>query len=360
MGILNPEEKPQKLLSSGQVGYVMTNMKTAQEARIGDTFYIEGSQVEPLEGFQPAKPMVFVGIYPEDPNQYGNLEKSIYKLSLTDPSVTIFRESSAALGSGFRCGFLGILHMDVFKQRLDDEYRISTILTTPSVKYKCRLRNTNEMIEVENALNAPEPGEVVHYEEPIAEVIVITPKESLSSILNLCLDRRGFNQQINSLDENKHIIKCEMPLSEIITDFFDKIKSLSRGYASLEYEFKRYQKAKIKKLTILIMGEPVDALSFMVHQDRAFAVGKKLCQKLKEKIPRQLFMVTIQAKAGSRIIAKEDVPYLRNNVTAKCYGGDYSRKKKLLERQKEGKKVLRKIGRVEVGKEIFMDLLRNE
>ena len=337
----------------------MTNMKSAKEARIGDTFYIEGSPVDALEGFQPAKPMVFAGIYPEDPTQYVALEKSIYKLALTDPSVAIFRESSAALGNGFRCGFLGILHMDVFKQRLDDEYKISTIVTTPSVKYKCKLKN-KQVIEVENALMAPEPGDVIHYEEPIAEVIVITPKEALSSIMNLCLDRRATNQQISSFDEKKHLIKCDMPLSEIITDFFDKIKSLSRGYASLEYEFKRYEKAKIKKLTIVIMGEPVDALSFMVHQDRAFEIGKKLCQKLKEKIPRQLFLVTIQAKAGSRVIAREDVPYLRKNVIAKCYGGDYSRKKKLLDRQKEGKKVLRKIGRVEVGKDVFMDLMRNE
>lgn len=338
---------------------MVTNMKTAQEARIGDTFHKENYPVDALEGFQPAKPMVFAGIYPEDINDYITLEKSIYKLALTDPSVTILRESSAALGNGFRCGFLGILHMEIFKQRLEDEYQISIILTTPSVKYLCKMRNTKKMIEVENALMAPEAGEVVHYEEPIAEVLIITPTFALSNLMNLCLDRRAFNQQMSSFDENKHLIKCEMPLSEIITDFFDKVKSLSRGYASLEYEFKRYQKANIKKLTIIVMGEPVDALSFMVHQDRSFEIGKKLCQKLKEKIPRQLFLVTIQAKYGSRIIAREDVPYLRKNVTAKCYGGDYSRKKKLLERQKEGKKNLRKLGRVEVGKDIFMDLLRS-
>ena len=356
---MNPEEKPQKILTSGQVGYVMTNMKSVKEARIGDTFYIEGKEVEALEGFQPAKSMVFAGIYPEDVSDYMNLEKSIYKLALTDPSVSIMKESSAALGNGFHCGFLGILHMDVFKQRLEDEYKMSIILTSPSVKYRCRLRNSKKYIEVENALSAPDPGQVMYYEEPIAEVMIITPKAALSNILNLCLDRRGFNQQISSFDENKFMIKCEMPLAEIITDFFDKIKSLSRGYASLEYEFKKFQKAQIKKLVILVMGEPVDALSFMVHQDKAFEVGKKLCLKLKEKIPRQLFLVTIQAKAGSRIIAREDIAYMRKNVTAKCYGGDYSRKKKLLDRQKEGKKMLRKIGKVEVGKEVFMDILRS-
>ena len=337
----------------------MTNMKSVQESRIGDTFYLEGHQVEPLEGFRPAKPMVYAGIYPEAVDDYNILEKSIYKLALTDPSVTIVRESSAALGNGFRCGFLGILHMDVFKQRLIDEYKISIILTSPSVKYKCCLKITKKIVEIENALTAPEPGTILYYEEPIADVMIITPTSSLSNILNLCLERRGFNQQISSFDANKHLIKCEMPMAEIITDFFDIIKSLSRGYASLEYEFKKFQKANIKKLTILVMGEPVDALSFMIHQDKAFEFGKKLCQKLKDKIPRQLFMVTIQAKFGSRIIAREDVRYIRNNVIAKCYGGDYSRKKKLLDRQKEGKKILRKIGKVEVGKDMFMDILKN-
>jgi elongation factor 4 len=333
-------------------------MKTVQESRIGDTFFIESKEVNPLPGFKPAKPMVYAGIYPEDVNDYIDLEKSIYKLALTDPSVAIFRESSAALGSGFRCGFLGILHMDVFKQRLDDEYGISTIVTSPSVQYRCKLKDGKE-IEIENALMAPEAELVNYYEEPIASVRIITPKESLSNIIKLCEDRRGTNSSIGNLDENKVVIKYEIPLAEIITDFFDKVKSLSRGYATLDYDFKCFRKSKIKKLTVLIMGEALDALSFMVHEESAFDFGKRICQKLKEKVDRQLFTVAIQAKLGSKIIAREDIPCMRKNVTAKCYGGDYSRKKKLLERQKEGKKNMRKIGNVEIKKDLFIDILKN-
>lgn len=358
VGIMNPETKLQKNLSAGQVGYLLANMKTVQESRIGDTFFIENKEVSPLPGFKPAKPMVYAGIYPEDLNDYIDLEKSIYKLALTDPSVSIVRESSAALGSGFRCGFLGILHMDVFKQRLDDEYGISTIVTSPSVQYRCKLKDGKEA-DIENALTAPEAEFVNYYEEPIADVKIICPKDSLSNIIKLCEDRRGTNSNISNLDENKMLVRYEIPLAEIITDFFDKVKSLSRGYATLDYDFKCYRKSRIKKLTILIMGETLDALSFMVHEESAFEFGKKLCKKLKEKIDRQLFTVAIQAKLGSKIIAREDIQCMRKNVTAKCYGGDYSRKKKLLDRQKEGKKNMRRIGNVEIKKDLFIDILKN-
>ena len=358
LGILNPEMRPCDFLTAGQVGYLMTNMKTAAESRIGDTFSKEGFKTETFPGFKPAKQMIFAGIYPENPVDYMELEKSIYKLALTDPAVSIYRESSAALGNGFRCGFLGLLHMDVFKQRLDEEYSISSIITFPSVPYKAKLKD-GRTVEIENALMAPDPSLVAHFEEPICEATLIVPKDSLSEILNLANDRRGEQIQMVSIDENKYLLRYLFPLSEVIQDFFDKIKSLTRGYGSFDFEFKKYQKANVKKLVILLMSDPVDSLSFMVHEDRAYEFGKTLCKKLKENIPMQLFPVIIQAKVGSKIIAREEVPMMKKNVTAKCYGGDYSRRKKLLDKQKEGKKFLRKIGKVEVSKETFMNILKN-
>ncbi|EAS02961.2 translation factor GUF1 (macronuclear) [Tetrahymena thermophila SB210] len=359
VGILNPEMTPQNSLTAGQVGYIFTNMKAVSDARVGDTFHKPDEEVEPEQGFQEARPMVFAGLYPDDPEDYMQLEKSIYKLALTDPAVHIYKESSAALGNGFRCGFLGLLHMDVFKQRLDDEYNLDCFLTTPSVPYRAKLRNSQKILEVENALMAPDDGLVEHYEEPLAEATILCPKEYVSAVMNLADERRGEQKEINIVDEKRFKLKYTFPLSEIITDFFDKLKSATQGYASLDYYHSGFREAKIKKLVILLMGEPVDSLSFMVHERRAHDFGKNICKKLKEKLPGQQFTVAIQAKLGSKIIAREEIPALRKNVTAKCYGGDYSRKKKLLERQKEGKKNMRSIGRVQIGKDTFVDILKN-
>jgi len=357
VGILHPEMKPQEYLTAGQIGYIFMNMKNAGESRVGDTFYKEGAEIQPIDGFKPAKQMIYSGIYPEDPNEYGDLERAIQKLALTDPAVSISRESSAALGNGFRCGFLGLLHMDVFKQRLDDEYNISAILTLPNVAYRCKLKN-GEIKEIENALYAPDPADVAYYEEPIAEATLIIPKDCYADMTNVCVERRGEQIDLKVLDGQKYMLKYHFPMSEIISDFFDKLKSVTKGYGSFDFEFKKFQKADIKKLVLMLMGDPVDALSFMVHESRAQEFGKSLCKKLKEHIPRQLFTVVIQAKLGSRIVAREEVPMVKKNVTAKCYGGDYSRKKKLIERQKEGKKFLRTIGKVEVSKDTFMGLLK--
>jgi len=359
VGILHPEMKAQDYLTAGQVGFIFMNMKNAGESRVGDTFYKEGTQIEPIQGFKPARQMIYSGIYPEDPNDYAELEKAIQKLVLTDPAVSFARESSAALGNGFRCGFLGLLHMDVFKQRLDDEYNISAMLTLPNVSYRCKLR-TGEIVEVENALQAPDPANVSYYEEPMAEATLIIPKASFSEITNLCIDRRGEQLDLKVLDGQKYLLRYLFPMSEVISDFFDKLKSLTKGYGSFDFEFSKFKRADIRKLVILLMGEPVDALSFLIHEDRAQEFGKDLCRKLKEHIPRQQFAVVIQAKLGSRIVAREEVPMMKKNVTAKCYGGDYSRKKKLLERQKEGKKMLRRIGKVEVSKDTFMGLLKKD
>ncbi|KRX01466.1 Ribosomal protein S5 domain 2-type fold [Pseudocohnilembus persalinus] len=337
VGILNPEMKPTSIIHGGQVGYAVTNMKTAKDARVGDTFHILNQEVEPEEGFQEAKPMVYTGVYPDDPEEYRKLEDCIYKLAITDPAVTIQKESSAALGNGFRCGFLGLLHMDVFKQRLDDEYQISAFLTTPNVPYRALMKKHagGKLIEIENAAQAPAVPDVVEFQEPIVEATLMFPKEYIKEMQHLCFEKRGQQVEMKMIENKKYKVKFIFPLAEIITDFFDKLKSITQGYGSIDYEHKGYQAAPIKKLTISLMGDPVDALSFMVHEDRAQSFGKSICRKLREKIPSQLFQVSIQASVGSKVIAKEIIKAVGKNVTAKCYGGDYSRKKKLLERQKE-------------------------
>lgn len=360
VGIMHPEMTPTDVLSVGQVGFLATNMKSAAEARIGDTFGKVGNKPQPMPGFQPAKNMVFAGIYPEESDDYEELQKAMYKLQLTDPSVKIEKENSAALGNGFRCGFLGLLHMDVFQQRLEDEYEISTIVTMPSVVYRCKMRATGKVIEIDSAAKAPDLQDVLYIEEPIAEITMIAPFDSSNTLMSMCKDRRGEQTFYQILNEKRVIMKYKIPLSEIITDFFDRMKSITSGYGSLDYELKGYEKADIQKMVILLHYEPCDALSFMVHKDRAADFGKNLVKKLKDTIPQQLFVITLQAKLGGKVIAREDIPCLKRNVTAKCYGGDYSRKKKLIERQKEGKKKLRMFGKVEVGKETFIAILRND
>ncbi|CAD8165063.1 unnamed protein product [Paramecium octaurelia] len=358
VGIQSPENVPQEKLEPGQVGYVMTNMKAANEARIGDTFRHPLSKTLPETGFEQVKPLVYCGIYPEDPDDYAELNKSIFKLALTDPAVIIQKESSAALGNGYRCGFLGVLHMDVFRERLENEYNLSVLLTSPSVPYKAILRNGKEVM-VENAIMAPDAAVIKHYEQPMAIATIMCPEEYSATIFQLCDARNGRLVDQEKYDkQDRYTFK--FPLNEIIQDLFDKIKSATKGYGSLEYEFCGFEKANIVKLVIHLMDDPVDALSFMVPEERAHQLGKKICQRLKDNIPQHLFVVSIQAKVGGKVIAAEKIGSTGKNVTAKCYGGDYTRKKKLLDRQKEGKKRMREVGRVTVRKDTFISVFKDD
>lgn len=359
VGLMRPTPLAVEALYTGQVGYVITGMKTVQEARIGDTFYHTKHPVDPLPGFKPAKPMVFAGVYPIDASDYQELRDAIEKLTLNDASVTVEKESSAALGFGFRCGFLGLLHMDVFKQRLEQEYNMSIIATAPTVPYKIILTNKTVVI-VDNPSKFPDRAHVEEVQEPTILATIITPKEYLGSLLSLCEERRGEQKDLSYLDETRIILKYQLPLTEIVTDFYDKLKSLSAGYASFDYEEAGYMASDLVKMDILLNGKPVDALSVIVHKDNAYRIGKQLTEKLKTVIHRQMFEIAIQAAIGSKVIARETISALRKNVTAKCYGGDITRKRKLLEKQKEGKKKMKRIGDVELPQEAFLTILKND
>lgn len=359
IGIMYPGPFETNELLTGQVGYVIAGMKTVREARVGDTFFHRNKPVVPLPGFAPAKSMVFAGIYPVEATEFEMVRDAIEKLTLNDPSVRVEKESSVALGLGFRCGFLGLLHMDVFKQRLEQEYNVDIIATSPSVLYRVVLTSGEEII-IENPSKFPDPSTIEQILEPVINATVITPKEYLGSLLQLCQERRGEQKEMSYLDENRIILKYSMPLNEIVSDFYDKLKSLSAGYASFDYELAGYAPADLVKMNILLNGKPVDALSIIVHKDKAFYVGRHLTQKLKEVIHRQMFEVAIQAAVGARIIARESVSALRKNVTAKCYGGDISRKRKLLEKQKEGKKKMKQVGNVELPQEAFLTILKSD
>lgn len=358
LGLMYPNETPMNALYAGQVGYLITGMKTVQEARVGDTLYHTRQPVAPFAGFKQAKPMVFAGIYPVDSTEFDILRDAIEKLTLNDASVTVEKKTSAALGLGFRCGFLGLLHMDVFKQRLEQEYNMTVIATAPSVLYKIKLAHTGELIDVENPAEFPEPNKIEEILEPMIDATIILPKTYLGSIIKICEDKRGIQKDLRYLDEDRIILKYRLPLNEVATDFYDQIKSLSAGYASFDYEESGYQASNLVKMDILLNGKPVDALTFIVHEDSAYYAGKELVAKLRSVIPRQLFDVAIQAAIGSRIIARESISALRKNVTAKCYGGDITRKRKLLEKQKEGKKRMKQIGSVEVPQEAFLTILK--
>jgi len=359
IGLMYPELFPTGALYTGQVGFLIAGMKTVREARVGDTFYHTKSPVTPLPGFKPAKSMVFAGIYPVDTSDFEQVRDAIEKLTLNDPSVHVEKESSVALGLGFRCGFLGLLHMDVFKQRLEQEYNASIIATSPTVLYRVILTNGEEAV-IENPSNFPDQSRIQEVLEPVVDATIITPKEYLGNILKLCQDRRGEQKEMTYLDEDRLILRYRMPLNEIVTDFYDKLKSLSAGYASFDYEEGGYQAGDLVKMNILLNGKAVDALSVIVHDDKAYYVGRQLAEKLRAVIPRQLFEVTIQAAIGAKIIARESISALRKNVTAKCYGGDITRKRKLLEKQKEGKKKMKQVGNVEVPQEAFLTILKNE
>jgi translation factor GUF1, mitochondrial len=357
IGIMYPDQKPTGALYAGQVGYVITGMKTVKEARVGDTIFHTKKPVEAFPGFTPAKPMVFAGIYPVESTQFELLRDAVEKLTLNDASVTLEKKSSAALGLGFRCGFLGLLHMDVFRQRLEQEYDLSVIATAPSVLYKFKMTNGKEL-DIENPSEFPDPSQIDTIYEPVIEATIIVPQTYLGNVIKLCQEKRGEQKDLNYLDDERVILKYKLPLNEVATDFYDQLKSLSSGYASLDYEEAGYEPSSLVKLDILLNGQPVDALTVIVHKDNAYHIGRDLAEKLKKVIHRQMFEVIIQAAIGAKIIARERVAPLKKDVTAKCYGGDISRKRKLLEKQKAGKKKMKQVGSVEVPQEAFLAILK--
>ena len=345
-------------LSAGEVGYITASIKTVGDTRVGDTITTAvGGASEPLPGFREVHPMVYSGIYPADGARYGDLRDALEKLQLNDASLVFEPETSVALGFGFRCGFLGLLHMEIIEERLEREFNLDLITTAPSVIYKVKLRS-GETVLVDNPSMFPTPDEIDTSYEPIMKATVITPTEYVGGIMDLCQDRRGVFVDMKYIDTERVELHYMLPLNEIIYDFFDALKSRSKGYASLDYELHGYESSKLVKLDFMLNGDVVDALSFIVFEDRAYSRARKIAEKLKENIPRQLFEIPIQAAIGSKIIARETVKAMRKDVLAKCYGGDITRKKKLLEKQKEGKKKMRKLGSVEVTPEAFMAVLR--
>ena len=360
IGILKLKKDSCKEISAGNVGYLISGIKDAKEVKVGDTItHIGNKSTEVIKGFEDVKPMVFAGIYPVDSSDYEELRNSLEKLQLNDASLVWEPETSAALGFGFRCGFLGMLHMDIIQERLDREFNMSVITTVPSVEFKCSKTNGNT-INIYAPSEMPEPNEISKIEEPMIAAQIITKSNYIGGIIKLCIDRRGIlNNQIY-LSKDRVELSFNLPLSEIVFDFYDKLKSISRGYASLDYEISGFCESNMSKLDIILNGEKVDALSAIVHKDKAYNWGKKLCKKLKELLPRQMFEIAIQASIGNKIIARETVRALRKNVTAKCYGGDITRKRKLLEKQKKGKKRMRQVGNVEIPQSAFMAVLKIE
>jgi GTP-binding protein LepA len=359
LGYLRPGGQiPSDSLMAGEVGYICASIKDVRNCRVGDTITLASNPAsEPLPGYKKAVPMVFCGIYPADGAKYNDLRDSLEKLQLNDASLMFEPETSVALGFGFRCGFLGLLHMEIIQERLEREYNLDIITTAPSVIY--RITKTNgEVISLDNPTNMPESTEIDAMEEPVVKATIMTPTEYVGSIMELCQDRRGTFLGMDYLEATRVILNYEMPLNEIIYDFFDALKSRTKGYASLDYELKGYKESNLVKLDIKLNGEIVDALSFIVHADKAYARGRRMAEKLKETIPRQMFEIPIQACIGNKIIARETVKAYRKDVLAKCYGGDITRKKKLLEKQKEGKKRMRQVGSVEVPQEAFMSVLK--
>ena len=359
VGILHPNEMiPVDALGAGEVGYLTASIKTVADTRVGDTV-TEAARpcAQPLPGYKTVQPMVYSGVYPADGSKYGDLRDALEKLKLNDASMSYTQESSIALGFGFRCGFLGLLHMEIIMERLEREYNLDLITTAPNVVY--RVTKTNgETIEVYTPLNYPDPAEIQSSEEPFVRASILTPPEYVGNIMDLCQQRRGEYRDMTYLDEGRVELRYYMPLNEIIYDFFDALKSRTRGYGSLDYEMDGYRPSRLVKLDILLNGEIVDALSFILFADNAYARARKICEKLKENIPRQMFEIPVQAAVGGKIIARETIKALRKDVLAKCYGGDITRKKKLLEKQKEGKKRMRTFGTVSVPSEAFMAVLK--
>jgi GTP-binding protein LepA len=360
VGVLEMQKKRIGLLSAGDVGYVIANVKDVHDTKVGDTItLVDNPAAGPLPGYKEAKPMVFSGMYPSNSDDFGELRDALDKLKLNDSSLIFEPESSVALGFGFRAGFLGLLHMEIVRERLEREYNQHLINTVPNVEY--RVTKTNkEVLFVDNPALMPDAGKIEMVEEPFVKAQIITPTEYIGNIMKLCMDRRGIHRNTTYLSPERADVCFELPLSEIIFDFYDKLKSLSRGYASLDYDLLEYRESDLVKLDILLNGEPVDALSTIIHRVKSAEWGRKLCRKLRELIPRQMFEVAIQAAIGSKVVSRETLSAIRKNVLAKCYGGDISRKRKLLEKQKEGKRRMKRVGSVEVPQEAFLAVLSLE
>ena len=358
IGVLQLKQVPKDSLSAGDVGYIISGIKTSKEVKVGDTItHVERPCAEPVSGFENVKPMLFAGIYPVDADDYEELRASLEKLQLNDASLVWEPESSAALGFGFRCGFLGLLHMEIVQERLDREFNMDVITTVPNVSFKC-FKTDGEMIEVHNPSGLPEVTRIDHIEEPYIIAQIITKNDFTGPIMTLCIGKRGVMRNQVYLSSDRVELTYQMPLSEIVFDFYDKLKSISKGYASFDYHIAGYQEANLVKLDIMLNGESVDALSTLIHRDHAYDFGRRMCEKLKELIPRHQFDIAIQAAIGAKIIARETVRQVRKDVTAKCYGGDVSRKRKLLEKQKAGKKRMRQVGNVEVPQSAFLAVLK--
>ena len=360
IGTLKLKRIKEKTLHAGEVGYLIAGIKDLEDARVGDTVTgLVNPASEPLPGYKDVKPMVFAGLYPISSDDFENLRSALEKLRLNDASLHYVPESSTALGFGFRCGFLGLLHMEIVQERLDREFDMDIITTVPNVEYQVTL-TSGEVLNIQNPAEMPSPGNIDEIAEPMLDAQILVPSEYIGNIMRIAQDRRGRYRTTEYIDPTRALLRYDLPLSEIVLDFYDRLKSVSRGYASFDYEYKKHQVADLVKLDLLINGEPVDALSAIVHRDRAYEWGRALCQKLKELIPRQLFEVVIQAAIGAKIVSRETVRPFRKNVTAKCYGGDITRKRKLIERQKEGKKRMKQVGAVEIPQEAFLAVLSME
>ena len=358
VGVFTPKTVPVEILGAGEVGYIAASIKTVSDTAVGDTIInVDNPAAEALPGYKKVTPMVYCGIYPADGAKYDDLKDALEKLNLNDAALSFEPETSTALGFGFRCGFLGLLHMEIIEERLEREFELDIITTAPSVSYKI-YKTDGDVVEVSNPSKLPPAGEIDHMEEPMVKAEIYTPQEYVGTIMELCKDRRGEFVNMTYIDSSRVKLDYNMPLNEIIYDFFDALKSKTRGYASLDYEIKGYEPSELVKLDMLLNGDICDALSIIVHKDKAYARGRNIAEKLKDVIPRQLFEVPIQAAIGGKVIARETVKAMRKDVLAKCYGGDITRKKKLLEKQKEGKKRMRQVGTVEVPSEAFMTILK--
>jgi GTP-binding protein LepA len=358
LGVFSPKATPVEELGVGEVGFVVANIKVVADAKIGDTV-TEAARptVEPFPGFKELKPMVFAGLYPVESHQYSELREALEKLRLNDASFFYEPETSAALGFGFRCGFLGLLHMEIVQERLEREYNMDLVTTAPGVLYRVTTTD-GEVHEIDSPAKLPDAGRIATLEEPVITAMILTPSEFVGPILQLCQDKRGVQKKLEYLKSDRVLITYELPFNEVVMDFYDRLKTMSRGYASLDYHVTGYWESPLVKMDILVNGEPVDALSIIVHRDAAYERGRALAAKMRELIPRQMFEIAIQASIGNRVIARESVKALRKNVLAKCYGGDITRKRKLLEKQKEGKKRMKRVGRVEIPQEAFLAVLK--
>ncbi len=358
VGFLRMRQIPKKVLSSGEVGYVITGAKEVKDTKVGDTITsADRPASKPLHGYREVKSMVFSGLFPADAEKYEDLRAALAKLKLNDSALFYEPETSIALGFGFRCGFLGLLHMEIVQERLEREYQLDLVTTVPNVEFHV-ITNRGEVLVVDNPANLPSAGDIARVDEPYITSSILTPIEFIGNIMSLAMERRGVYLNTEYIDKTRANLHYEFPLAEVIFDFYDRLKSLTRGYASFDYEFLDYREGDVIKLDILLNGDSIDALSVIVHKDKAYEWGRKVCEKLRELIPRQMFQVAIQAAIGSKIIARETIKPLRKNVTAKCYGGDITRKRKLLEKQKEGKKRMKQLGKVEVPQEAFLAVLK--